>query len=66
MKCKSSPTIRHHARGSGQQRRIVLSINRFERKKNIELALHAFVLVKARLPKERLQLVLAGRRSVRV
>jgi len=40
----------------------ILSINRFERKKNIKLAVDAFILLKQLVPKEfsGLELVLAG------
>jgi len=37
-----------------------VSLNRYERKKNIELAIHAFKLVKERVPHRPIQLVIAG------
>lgn len=53
----------------GDKRIVLLSINRFERKKNLPLAIHAFHKLKDLLPQdtfERLRLVVAGGYDTRV
>lgn len=57
--------------GQGRNDRIILSINRFERKKNIDLAIHAFAQIRDDkiIPKkqfEKLKLVIAGGYDTRV
>jgi len=58
-----SISLSDEALGVPSDRSILLSINRFERKKNIALAIEAFAILKQRLEDatfEKLQLVLAG------